>query len=92
MTAFVLGVIRSRSWSTSRFHVSLSESMKTGLQPAYTTAKAVAMLVKAGTMTSSPGSRPRLATASARAVVPLVVTIPCLTPHCSATSRSNSPM
>ena len=73
-------------------HVSDSESINTGVAPVYVTASAVAIFVEAGTIISSPSPTPIQATARARAVVPLVVVIPCEAPHCLETRVSNSPL
>ena len=54
---------------TSRLNVARSTSQKTGLRARYSTAFAVDIQVKAGTMTSSPGPSPSAATAMCKAVV-----------------------
>ena len=50
-----------------------SASMNTGCAPAWTTALTVAMNVKVGTSTSSPGFTPAASSATWRAAVPLTV-------------------
>ncbi len=69
-------------------NVSRSTSQKTGVAPMYSTTLAVETHVKAGTITSSPGERPRTATARCRAVVHDVVAAACETPMWSANRSS----
>ena len=49
------------------------ESIKTGVAPVYATALAVAMNVRLGRITSSPGPIPRVTSARCKAAVPLLV-------------------
>ncbi len=56
----------------------------------YSTTFAVETQVKAGTITSSPGLRPRIATARCSAVVQEVVATACSAPVYSPKRRSNS--
>ena len=58
MMPTVRGVTSDSSCATSRLKVARSMSQNTGVAPMYSTTFAVATQVKAGTMTSSPGSRP----------------------------------
>ena len=61
-----------------------STSANTGTAPAATTAFTVAMKVKAGTMTSSPGSTPSAASAQRSAAVPLATATPKVEPSDAA--------
>src|SRR5438132_11231352 len=65
-------------------------SAKTTVAPVYRMAFADAMNVNDGTMTSSPGPMPAVASARCRPVVQEVVAIPCFAPTYAATAFSNS--
>src|SRR5438094_76695 len=71
MIARVRGPIRARTCSTSRHHVSGSQSTSTGTPPASITASGHEMIVNDGMITSSPGSRSRQRAAICSAAVPL---------------------
>ena len=81
ITARVRGPMRAATWSTRSVQVSGSTSTSTGVAPTYTAANTVAAMVNAGMMISSPGPRPRAASARWRAVVPLVVPMPSAQPQ-----------
>src|SRR5438132_3204067 len=65
-------------------------SAKTTVAPVYRMAFADAMNVNDGTMTSSPGPMPAVASARCRPVVQEVVAIPCFAPTYDATAFSNA--
>ena len=67
-----------------------STSANTGTAPAATTAFTVAMKVKAGTMTSSPGRTPSAASAQRNAAVPLATATPKVEPSTRHAARSKS--
>src|ERR1019366_7457244 len=71
MIALERGVIFGSSVAAVTFHVTGSESAKTGVAPVYATAFAVAIIVKAGTTISSPAFRPSAARTRCSAAVPL---------------------
>ncbi len=60
---------KARTSSTSRLKYG-SLSKKTGVAPRYVTALTVAMKVRVGTITSSPGPTPAIRSATWRAAVP----------------------
>ena len=71
MTALVLGVITLAILSAVSTKVSGSTSAKTGIEPLCNTANDVLVIVKAGTITSSPGLTPKDAKAVCIVSVPL---------------------
>src|SRR5574341_172666 len=92
MMARVLEVILSFTCPTSMHQVRGSESTSTGTPPLYSTASAHEIIVKVGMITSSPGLRPRQATAACNATVPLLTAIPYRFPQYAAHRSSNSLM
>ena len=81
MTARVREVTAASAAAGSRLRVRGSTSAKTTLPPARVTASEVAIKVRAGTMTSSPGFIPNPLRARTRASVPLPTPTQCLTPR-----------
>ena len=69
--AFVLGVIAFFKLSTSIQNVTGSTSTKTGFNFNKATTSVVAIYVKEGVITSSPGSNPKAIIAICKASVPL---------------------
>ncbi len=80
MIAFVRDVIRLATCAGSMFQVTGSASTRTGTAPARTTAAAQEMMVKVGSITSSPGPRRSAATAISSAPEPLATAMPCFRP------------
>ncbi len=78
--AFVRPVMVCSIKEVSMHHVSSSASTKTGMPPLWITACAVAIMVNEGIITSSSGFIPSVARARSKAVEPLVVLTPYLTP------------
>src|SRR5271169_1770426 len=89
--ARVRGVILGSSVAAVTFHVRGSESAKTGVAPVYATALAVAIIVKAGTTTSSPAFRPSAARTRCSAAVPLEHETARAVPAARANASSNLP-
>src|SRR5215510_13397991 len=90
MMPLVRDVMASAILDVSGFHVSRSESTSTGVAPVYRTEFAVAIIVKAGKMTSSPGSTPNVTSARWRDVVPFEHATPYRHPISWAKFSSNS--
>src|SRR6266536_839977 len=90
MIAFVRLVMRCAMSAGSMLYVRASMSANTTVAPVYRIAFAEAMNVNDGTMTSSPGPTPAVASARWRPVVQEVVAIPCFAPTYDATAFSNS--
>src|SRR5437763_1700031 len=90
MIAFVRLVMRCAMSAGSMLYVRASMSANTTVAPVYRIAFAEAMNVNDGTMTSSPGPTPAVASARCRPVVQEVVAIPCFAPTYDATAFSNS--
>ena len=87
--ALVLTVIANSSFCGSIFHVSSSESIKTGLAPVYATAFAVAINVNDGIRTSSPVPIPNATKAKCNATVPFETASAYLHPQYSENCFSN---
>src|SRR5258708_5957630 len=90
MIALVREVIRRSASARSSVNVSRLTSAKAGTAPARETAFAVAINVKSGTITSSPGPIPSPCNAIASAIVALFTTSAWGTPKYFARSASNS--
>src|ERR1019366_2410592 len=92
MIARVRGVMRASSCPASSPNVTGSQSTSTGTPPLWSTASAQEMIVNDGMMTSSPGCRPSVSTASCNALVPLLTATPYFIPQNAAQRCSNSSM
>src|SRR5215210_1671114 len=90
MMPTVRPVTRAAASTGSRLSVSGSTSAKTGVPPSQSTASAVAKKLKAGTMTSSPGSRPSARRERISASVPLATATHAGSSRSSAKAFSNS--
>jgi len=88
--ALVLRPTRFNASSTFRFNVSSQTSQKTGCAPRTTIACTGDGNVRAGTITSSPGSSSREPRARCSAAVPEFTAITFLAPRNSASSCSNA--
>src|SRR5262245_35142939 len=89
MIALVRLVIFAAISVGSMFHVSFWQSTTIGMAPARTMAAAQEMIVKLGTMTSSPGPIRRAARATSMATLPLQTATPCAQPISLAKSASS---
>src|ERR1035441_10918341 len=91
MIALERGVIFGSSVAAVTFHVTGSESAKTGVAPVYATAFAVAIIVKAGTTIWSLAFRPSAARARCSAAVPLEHETARVQPAALANASPNRP-
>jgi len=82
--AFVFGVMAFFNDSIEMLKVSKSTSTTTGVSPSKATTSAVAIKVKVGVITSSPGLRPRAINDIWSASVPFPTGITCFTPKYSS--------